>query len=147
MASYTVYTIEFESEAAIPSIDDLPEEVSNISRECHKHENYICIVEDIDFVIDDNLDRNEIIQKMANLPNTQRLAVCRCNNTTDTAEFTLYKCRDDLVEIYKISDSEASEPVFSTWDIKKESGTYGEPSRELIKEKYNFDAWTIWQIW
>lgn len=147
MSGYTINTVEFESEDDVLSEEEMPRDISRIIRDSEVHGNYISIVEDIDSMLEFDLEEEEILEKLFQLPHVKRIAVCQCNDTSGVASFKLYEYDDSVQETDYVADTDVAESLFSSWEVKPESATFGKPSRKYLKEKHGFDGWTIWQIW
>lgn len=125
----------------------MPKDISKIIRDSEVHDNYISILEDTDVILKEELETEQILEQLFQLPNVARIAVCQCNDTSGVASFKLYEYNGGIQETDYVADTDVAESLFASWDAKPESATFGKPSRKYLKEKHGFDGWTIWQLW
>ena len=136
MSGYRVATVEFSSDREATA-HEWPENIAEQVRVQNTHGQYVSAVlskpvqagwweEFAEFYC----DRSEV---------GTRLALCQCNDTTDSGEMALYERRHDgAEEIAHVGDSELS---------SRRDGTYCKPCREYLQNEYGFDAWSIWEFW
>lgn len=139
MASYTTYCLEFESEDFVPEVEDLPDLVQEIARTTSKEENYLYILEDTGAVVELDIDEEDVLDGLEGFDYLSRVSVVSYQNTSGYAHCRLFDYSDRKRELVAdVGDEEASEPMFSSWDLEDEPHTTFASIREL-KENYGFD--------
>lgn len=138
MSSYYVMTLEFQSKA---SIDGLPDNWSDIIRVCKKHGRYLSLGLEGHSLGSKGWPNwgQEIVEELSSqLQTINRVALCICKDTSDSGSFRLY-------EVQESGDVDKVDLDFN--DLDEAEWDYMEGHRTILKNKYGFDAWTIWQFW
>ncbi|MFB6213745.1 MAG: hypothetical protein ABEJ07_04260 [Candidatus Nanohaloarchaea archaeon] len=114
---------------------ELPPELQGITRSSRDHGRYLSLLKNRQT----DLTYEDIVSRLFGLPDVKRISACFCDDTSDTAFFRLFKYDNGIWEIDNRYDSDSFE--------EEETGTFGKPARKYLKQKYDFDGWTIWQFW